>query len=74
MIQNIVKTFDAGQVEDGELEDYLNDCGKEEFRLHTCEIMASGRILVIAERYIEITEEKIDLNEQTTPSGMAIEG
>lgn len=75
MIQNLARTFDQEEIEDGAFEEYLNECGKEDFRLHTCEPLGNGRVLTVMERYIEITREPApDMDEATDAGGMAMKG
>ncbi len=73
MIQNLVQTFDSEQIEDGEFEEYLNKCGEQEYRLHTCELLTHGSVLTVMERYIEISEEP-NPEEPTQPVGMEMTG
>lgn len=74
MIQNLVRTFDQEEIEEGDFEKYLNECGQEEFRLHSCEPLGNGRVLTVMERYIEISEAEPDLDEPTVSGGMAVKG
>lgn len=73
MIQNLVKTFDQEEIEDDTFEEYLNECGKEDFRLHTCEPLGNGRVLTVMERYIETSgEPEPDMDEPTNAGGMVM--
>ena len=67
--------FTSVDIDDGQVEAYVNQVAKQGFRLHTFDPTHDGGVLIALERFVAADEaEDIDLNESPAAEGIAMKG